>query len=477
MLKRVVVIWLLCISLIANDKNSTIAWFEDGKISPNLFALVQTIKNDDTILCKNYFDFTTIDNLIEGYRYTHDEEVKRKLQEFADKLLFIYVNVKNNGCYDPSIFLHENFLPPKKRLQTTLHNPIIQGLYEALRKYKRLQDWHTIVTKDYVYLKKGKKYDEVPALKKRLHSEGYYMYEDFNDSYFDEKLEFAVKEFQKHHGLKVDGVVGPMTLEVMNIPRKEKIERILINIERARWFLDDDRFFIFVDIPGYFLQIYDGNETIFSSKVVVGRKSRPTPQMRNTISYAILNPYWRAPKTIVKEDIWPHLLQRDFETLKQQGIVAAIDRDGEEVVDFEDINWSCFTPEDVPFIFLQKPGPKNFLGFIKFMFPNRFDVYLHDTNHPQLFKYPYRALSSGCVRVQKPIELYYILKKRYEDIVYRDIVAALWDGKKKRYSFKKKIPIYLLYLTVYNKNGEIYFYPDIYGIDKSMLQKRGLFHD
>ena len=191
--------------------------------------------------------------------------------------------------------------------------------------------------------------------------------------------------------------------------------------------------------------------------------------MRDEIAYAVLNPYWRAPRTIVAQDILPQLKKGNFDSLKAQGIIASTDPFGKEVVNFEDVDWSEYDSNTTPFYFLQKPGPQNFLGYLKLIFPNRFDVYLHDTNHRNLFHYTYRALSSGCVRLEKPIELLHLLKSKESNISCHEILDMIGSKETKKLPFGRKIPIYLSYFSVYaNDKGEVFFYRDIYGYDKRM---------
>ncbi len=450
-------------------------WFDGDTIRGTLDRLLRNVEEDETLLCKEKLPYRHLKELVENYRVTHDAALKESIEYEANKLESMYQDIKSKGCYEPQQFLEDNYIPPKKETSSDIaNNPVLNRLYDALQKYRAIEaqgGWQHIEVKDIPYLRPGHRYDILPEIKKRLKIEGYYPYED-NSTRYDAKFTRAVREFQKHHALKSDGVIGPATLDKLNIPVEEKIRKILINIERARWFLRNDDYFVFVDIPGFFMQVYDHGKPIFYSRVVVGRKKRPSPQMRNTISYAVLNPYWRAPKTIIQKDIWPKLQKGDFDALRASGIVAAKDYKGEKIVEYEEVDWSQYSEDRLPFIFLQKPGPHNFLGYVKFMFPNRFDVYLHDTNHKNLFRYRYRALSSGCIRVEKPLELFHLFRnhmRRYKT-TYRDILELLADGRTKIIRFRPIIPVYLLYLTVYEDDkGHVFFFRDIYDMDKNML--------
>ncbi len=486
-----IVLFTIFLSLFATDVNSDInktiensstsqeemplyqyVWFKDGNITKRLFKLVQTIRSDHTMLCKDRFEplLKSLQKDLELFDKSKIESIEKK----ATKLQLLYLDIRNNGCFAPDSFFDKNYLPAKrKKYDHVLHSPILNMLYEILSKYHKIAQkggWGRVelTSGDYAYLIPGQKYDEIVDVRWRLKKEGYYNGDNLCSTLYDKELEKAVKVFQKSHFIKSDGIIGPSTIDAMNESAGSIVEKILLNIERLRWYLQEDEKFVFVNIPEFQLQLFDQNRSVFASKVIVGRKSRPTPLMRNLISYAVLNPYWRAPKTIIAQDILPKLKAGVYEELEKEGIVVSLDRYGEQVLPYDVIDWNYFEDGDIPVIFLQKPGPKNFLGFVKLMFPNRFDVYLHDTDARRLFFYEYRALSSGCVRVQKPIELFKRIQGR---LSYREIYEKLWDGKTKKVPIYPKVPVYLQYVTIVKKeDGNIYFLPDVYGIDKRMKE-------
>ena len=460
-----------------DESNETIKkyrWITGDRINTNLKTLVDTIEHDATLLCKDRVDTAGLKEAMTRMHKVPTDFNKQSVEQLANSLLFEYIKIRNYGCFEPNQFYGKDEIsyPSEKPVDKIIINPIEDRLEKALYRYKRIQQeggWKTIKLTDELYLYPGKSYPEIPAIKDRLSREGYYKGALDSNITYDAGLKMAVMDFQRHHGLKPDGVIGPATLDAMNESVEKKIEKILINLERLRWFLQDDDYFVFVNIPGFFLEVYEKGEPIFGCKVVVGRKKRPTPLMRDRIAYAVLNPYWRAPETIIAEDILPQLKKGEFDQIRAEGIIASTDYQGKEVVEFEDVDWSLYDEKSVPFYFLQKPGPHNFLGYLKLIFPNRFDVYLHDTNHRNLFKYTYRALSSGCVRLEKPIELFHLLKSKESDMTYRDIFDIIYSRKTRKIGFKMKIPVYLSYLSVYaDKNGEVYFYNDIYGYDRRM---------
>jgi len=449
-------------------------WIDGERPNRRLKILLTTIEHDNTLLCPDEVDTRALRVAVEAMEKVPIQSNKDDVELLADKLLKRYIKIRNGGCFSPKRFLSSDRFaqPGEKPMDHLISNPIIRRLEKALQKYRKIAmegGWQKIEVPDEPYLYPDKSYPEIPAIKERLKIEGFFTGEIDTNTTYDSQLKEAVIDFQRHHGLKPDGVIGPATLKAMNIPPEKKIDKILLSIERLRWFLQDDPYFVFVNIPGFFLEVFENGESTFHSRVVVGRKKRPTPMMRDEIAYAVLNPYWRAPKTIIAEDILPYLQRGDFQHIRRKGIIATTDYKGREQIDLESVDWSLYTADNIPFFFLQKPGPHNFLGYLKLIFPNRFDVYLHDTNHRNLFKYSYRALSSGCIRVERPIQLYYLLKSKEIQLTYRDIFDIIWSKRTRTIRFRQKVPVYLAYLTVYaDKDGTCSFFDDIYGYDKKM---------
>ncbi|BAF69852.1 L,D-transpeptidase family protein [Nitratiruptor sp. SB155-2] len=457
-------------------------WFyENGAEKEELYTLIGQIKKDNTLLCKNRLTkpLLKLERLLREYRVDANDDLKNDIEKLAYALQLQYFNIRNNGCYRPEMILQDHYLPPtKKSYDHILQNPYLDMLYEILNKYENIKKrggWGVItLSNDYAYLLPGKKYDEVVQLRWRLMQEGYLKDQNMTDTVYDENLKLAVEEFQRRHFLKPDGIVGPTTLKVLNESVESIIEKILINIERLRWYLQEDKSYVFVNIPQFRLFLWHDGDMVFDSKVIVGRKERPTPLMRHEISYAVLNPYWRAPKTIIAQDILPKLKAGKFEELEKEGIIASLDRYANETIPFDLIYWDAIDLSTFPIVFLQKPGPKNFLGFVKLMFPNKYDVYLHDTNARDLFRYSYRALSSGCVRVEKPIELFHLVEGT---LSYREIFDRLWDHQTKKVRIHPKFPVYLMYITVMKEDdGNIYFYPDIYQLDRKIKDYVTILH-
>jgi len=251
-------------------------------------------------------------------------------------------------------------------------------------------------------------------------------------------------------------------------PRAEiQAQQIAQNMERWRWLPQDlGRRYILVDVPAYSLEVVEHDQPIMTMRVVVGKPSWPTPVLSATVSHVILNPDWRVPPSIAAQELLP-ILRANPGYLAQHNMKVS---NGVHEVDPRSINWGKVSTKNFPYRLRQEPGPKNPLGNIKFMFSNRFHVYLHDTPSRALFAKPERAFSHGCVRVEKPTELAeYILR----GVLSRDrILTSVGQRTSRTVALTQPLPIYLVYRTVWVKDdGTVQWQPDIYGYNNG--QERG----
>jgi murein L,D-transpeptidase YcbB/YkuD len=295
------------------------------------------------------------------------------------------------------------------------------------------------------------------------------------DAVFGHCLDQAVKTFQQRHGLIVDGIVGGGTRKALNVSIDDKIHKIRLNIDRIKWLpREEHKRFIVVNIPEFMLHYIEDGQAKQDLRVIVGDKRHPTPIFSQKISFVVLNPYWKVPEGIVKREIVPAMIKNP-NYLRQQGLVAH--RTWSEKSRIMDTSWLYW--EDYlygakfPYRLMQPPGPKNALGKIKFKFPNRFAVYLHDTPTRHLFKRNTRAFSHGCVRLSNPRELLETIATFNTNIDIRKAKKVLKGKHKKQLNMQEKLRIYLVYLTAgMNEKGQIEFRNDIYNYDK--YQKRRL---
>jgi len=295
---------------------------------------------------------------------------------------------------------------------------------------------------------------------------------DSDSDHFDEGLEQAVLRFQKRHGLKADGIVGPETLRALNVPIGQRLSQLRANLERWRWLPQDlGRRYILVNIANFGLDVVEDGQVIMTMRVVVGRRYRRTPVFTGTMTYMELNPYWHIPPRIAIRDIVPQI-QKDPEYLgtKKIRVFESWDDQAPEIQP-ESIDWTQATARDFPFKLRQEPGADNALGRVKFMFPNRFNVYLHDTPAQDLFQRVKRTFSSGCIRVERPIDLAEYLLREDPEWTRDRIADAIEGGETQTVSIPKPLPVHLLYWTAWvDSEGTAHFHDDIYGRDKRLIE-------
>jgi len=277
----------------------------------------------------------------------------------------------------------------------------------------------------------------------------------------------AVIAFQKRHGLEPDGIVGPRTYAALNIPADERIRQVELNLERWRWLPADlGRRYVLVNVAGYdYRLIEDGEERLFG-RTIVGRAYRSTPVFSDTIRYLVFNPNWTVPRRLAVEDKLPQI-REDPDFLRREGfkVFAGWSRDAEEVYP-EYIDWHALSKNNFPYRLVQSPGSKNALGRVKFLFPNKYDIYLHDTPNRALFNRADRAYSSGCIRVEHPLTLAEYLLEGEHGWGRSRIDQALDTGKERWITLRDPVPVHMLHWTAWrDPDGRVQFRGDLYGRD------------
>ncbi len=285
---------------------------------------------------------------------------------------------------------------------------------------------------------------------------------------FDEILEEGVRHFQARHGILEDGVVGPQTLHEMTVPVEVRMRTIEINMERWRWLPDTlGTRYVEVNVPAFRLQVMEGKEPVLSMRVVTGTEYNATPVFADRITYIDVNPRWNVPESIAGDEVLPKV-QDDPDYLAKHDMTV-LDK-ANQPVDPGTVDWDEVRADSLPFRFRQEAGPQNPLGRIKFMFPNQFSVYLHDTSQPHLFDRYNRSFSHGCVRIEKPLEFAAYLLRDTDWTAEK--VKAVMDSRKHRIiSLKTPMPVYLLYWTAFvDPDGTVEFRRDLYRHDARLAQ-------
>ncbi len=300
------------------------------------------------------------------------------------------------------------------------------------------------------------------------------LFTTFDPARFDQPMEEALRRFQARHGLNQDGLVGPATLAQLNVSPAARAEQIAVNLERLRWLNRDlGERYVLVNQAGFEMQVIERGRPVFASRVIIGETGKhQTPEFSELMTHMIVNPSWHVPMSIARNEILPKL-KEDPAYLARQGmrLVGA-------GASAEEIDWSGIAPDAFPGRITQRPGDANALGSVKFMFPNRFSIYLHDTPSKRLFARDVRAFSHGCVRVERPHEFAeYLLAGQVGDPGgYFDDVLA--QGRERRINLERPLPVYLTYRSAWiDEAGTEQFRGDIYDRDREIagaLEARGV---
>lgn len=354
--------------------------------------------------------------------------------------------------------------------------PQYRLLKEKLAEYQVIaaEGGWPVVPVDQV-LKSGMNDPGIALLRQRLISTGDLDEENLEGAEFDSQLVEAVKHFQNRHNLAADGVVGKQTFAAMNVPVHERIQQLIINMERYRWLkhTDDERSVV-VNIAGFELFAGRLGKIEISMPVIVGKTYHKTPIFNGTIRYVDFNPYWNVPPSIARAEILPKLQEDPLYLKKNNMRIFRGWETGAPELDSADFNWIEVSKQQMNRYFIrQEPGPDNALGTLKIMFPNQYDVYLHDTPSRNLFKQKQRALSHGCIRMARPAEMAaWVLGGADNGWSVERINEITAAGKRKVVSLKQPIPICILYRTVFMNPEDklLHFYDDVYGRDKLLVQ-------
>ncbi len=293
---------------------------------------------------------------------------------------------------------------------------------------------------------------------------------DEDSRFFDATLASAVKRFQQRNGLQADGIAGPSTIGMLNVPVEKRIRQVVVNLERWRWLPHDlGARYIIVNTADFNLKAVENGNVDFQMRVVVGRPARRSPVFSANMTYLVVNPYWNVPTSIAVEDILPEL-QKDVAYLAQRGIrvFQNWELDAPEI-DPTTVDWHAYRANRFPFRLRQNPGPNNALGRIKFMFPNQFAVFLHDTPNRSLFKRVQRDFSSGCIRVEAPFVLADFVLAGDQRWTPNALTQAIKEGETRTIRLKYPVPVHLLYMTAWaDEMGVIQFRSDIYDRDRDL---------
>ncbi len=355
----------------------------------------------------------------------------------------------------------------------------LEALHPTERQYRKLAhalDEYREMSKDPDVrisferpLAPGDRHTIIPQVRKRLSKTDLSNARNPGDSLlFDDTLVEAVRRFQHRHGLKTDGLIDKSTVERLNIPLRQKAEIIAVNLERMRWrpHLQFGVRDLLVNIPAYTLTVTEDGEEITTMRVVLGSGFDPTPVFHDTLKYIVLNPTWTVPKSIIRDDFIP-VLVKDPSHFDGQGFTFY--RDGEEI-DPESEKWNEAKLQKYRIV--QAPGGTNSLGRVKFVLPSYYSIYRHDTPSQRLFAEQTRALSHGCIRLERPLELAKILLEEESNWNREQIDQVVASGQTTSVELSKGVPVHIVYRTAWvDEDGRVQFRDDVYGHDKRHISR------
>lgn len=414
-----------------------------------------------------------------------------RLAELEATLTWAYVGLASDlksgrtvpNKVDPELFVHPHELDAGKALAQALavedvgpvvasHAPQTDGyakLKQALAQYReirRLGGWTQMSGGE--ILRPGHVGPRVLELRQILAERGEAVLTE-GDRY-DDELEAAVKTFQTRHGLTPDGAFGPISLRALNTTTDERIAQLKLNMERQRWmpaYLGAR--YAFVNLADYKLQIVFHEEVVYETRVVVGTEADRTPVFSDKMTYLVINPYWTIPPSIAKEEMLPQLRDDPYSLLfKGIRVYSGWGANAEEL-DPGQIDWHKVSPRRFPYKLRQDPGDGNALGRVKFMFPNKFDIYLHDTPSKSLFNRTVRAFSHGCIRVENPFDLAKLLLSEDKRWTPERFDKQIESMERRAVGLPHPINVHLTYLTAWVDDlAVVQFRTDVYRRDRKL---------
>lgn len=451
-------------------RNYSFAWFNKSSLieqAGNLADRVLNLKNEG--LDKEIPYDKVLDSLLYNVDNEHVKKPDTQLELMLTAQYFVFAKIAWGGM-DASVSKSDNWYLPRKKVSYQQYlDSLVKGVkkdvitepvyrqYELLRNflvvYRKLEQtdkWNKIIADKKAY-NIGDSSVVIAQIKRKLFKLKDFSGDTLNNVY-EESFAKAIKQFQYRHGLPDDGVIGAGTISELNVSLNTRIKQLMVNMERCRWLpvgLNSD--YLGINIPEFKLHVYHADSLLWSCNVVVGKAVHKTVVFSGEVKYVVFSPYWNIPPSIVKNEILPGM-NKNSNYLSDHRMQIIGKADG------------------LPTI-RQLPGPQNSLGLVKFLFPNSYNIYLHDSPAKSLFNESSRAFSHGCIRVSEPAKLASFLLKNNKDWDEGKIKIAMNKGKEQYVTLKEKVPVFIAYFTAFtDRNNLLNFRKDIYSRDDELAK-------
>ncbi|MEM8950089.1 MAG: L,D-transpeptidase family protein [Pseudomonadota bacterium] len=488
------------------DRDMEPVWVNDERATERAHDLLHILENSvyDGLNPDDY-DIRTIGKLISSENANELAELDLRLSLSLMQLLSDLGSGRTEpSTIDPELFVYPQDIDKTEAIKAAAdaenigvfvggYRPLqvdywrLKGALANYRAMARTGGWPTIESGP--LLDEGKRSKRVVQLRRRLEREGDLSRTDDASSpadpeLFDQALVEAVKAFQDRYGLEQDGRVGPNTLRALNTPIEERIEQLVLSLERRRWMPDSTASrYIYVNLADFHLQLIDNGKVAYESPVVIGSLYNKTPVFSADMTYLVINPYWNVPPSIAKDELLTkakadpdYFLKNGFDVFENWNLHAA-------KLDSTRIDWSAVRSEAFGYKLRQRPGPTNALGRLKFMLPNEYNIYLHDTPERAHFDEHQRSFSHGCVRVADPEGLADAILEGQSGWTLDGIVDAVGSGERTQVNLDQSLPVQITYLTAWvDDDNRVHFRNDVYDRDQILAdaltdnpRRRGIF--
>lgn len=485
------------INLFYKDRNYAFGWFDSTGITQTATKFINLLNHlgdegiHDTVIYITDLN-NAVNNLITSENiYTGKNKLTEQIELLLTSEFFVYAQKVWGGISETESKELNWYVKRKTLSSTSLLDSILNGSstafasfqpqfkqYELLKSqlkfYKAVADsvsWDSLFLPiDKKFLEQGDSYPVITLIKNRLYVFGDLQLMD-TTSLFDSLTTIAVKNYQSRFGLTADGHVGQKFFETMNTPLSYRIAQIEINMERCRWIPTDLKGdFVIVNIPEFKAHVYSADTLSWDMQVIVGRTSTSTTIFNDEIKYIVFSPYWYVPGSIIRNEIFPTLVKNS--DYLNRNHMELYDYSTRKTVNYNSIDISKYSAKTFPFGVRQKPGAFNSLGWAKFIFPNAYDIYLHDTPSRNLFAETQRNFSHGCIRISEPQKFAEFLLRNDSTWTKASIDSVMHGGKETKAILEKPVPVMIVYFTSWvDENGILNFRKDIYNHDSEMLEK------